>query len=559
MLDGSIAVWYRTIIADVVLLAGLDGELSSPSVRVVRVRGGAANMKDIPLSDAQGQFVFDGNAAADYLGSLSDAPFLPASPWSGQITQRQRVLLHMEPILRLYRQPGTRDDRHLQYDTLAIIMKVFDAIIDQSGFGSEVTDATVTDAIEPLLRAWDEGNGSTPSPDLHAEVVARVLAELKNEDQRQQPFEVPYHAFDDAGRPTRHVLRFKLLVEQFGHDGSIVLKLSSEAINLFLNAFGLDIEDAQVANEAVVQSQLERGRFNEAVQSAQNARGQSMRFDAKVRWLLLQITRDIDRVDWRGEADALLRGASLHVERRLHVEDNILRSAQEKLDNLDEADKRRPALAEVIRLMKECQRRHLHLHEQLMPARGEYLRQQARQAFTASGLRDSIDLRDSVLRDLLQQPRDIAADVLAECAGTFFGPQAPTLLSLRELVHWQLLPKRQSGKGLAPVEDLDLDQVDISERRFADELIEEGAQALAALAAKTRLSSLITDFEARGRDEGALDSLVLQIVRAFGEESDGASYQVELADRGGLRGRRHQGDDLWVIPGDKEVAHVDPS
>lgn len=189
----------------------------------------------------------------------------------------------MEPILRLYRQPGTRDDRHLQYDTLALIMKVFDTIIDQSGFGSDVTDATLTDAVRPLLRAWDEANGSTPSPDLYAEVVARVLAELKNEDQRQQPFEIPYQAFDDTGRPTQHVLRFKLLIEQFGHDGSIVLKLSSEAINLFLNAFGLDIEDAQVANEAVVQSQLERGRFNEAVQSAQNARGQSMRFDAKVR------------------------------------------------------------------------------------------------------------------------------------------------------------------------------------------------------------------------------------------------------------------------------------
>ena len=148
-------------------------------------------------------------------------------------------------------------------------MKIFDTIIDQSGFGSEVTDESVLEATKPLLKAWDQGNGNPAGPDLHSEVIVRILAELKNERDHQQPFEVPYEAFDDSGTPRRHVLRFKLMTEQFGYDGGIVLKLSSEAINLFLNAFGLDIEDAQVANEAVVQSQLERGKFNEAVQSAQ--------------------------------------------------------------------------------------------------------------------------------------------------------------------------------------------------------------------------------------------------------------------------------------------------
>ena len=247
------------------------------------------------------------------LGPLADAPFSSTRPWSQQLTRRQRVLLHMEPILRLYRQPGTRDDRHLQYDTLALIIKVFDSVIDQSGFGSEVTDETVLEATKPLLNAWDEASNNSAGPEVHSDVVGRILAELKNERERQQPFEVPYQAFDDAGTPRQHVLRFKLLMEQFGYDGGIVLRLSSEAINLFLNAFGLDIEDAQVANEAVVQSQLKRGKFNEAVQSAQNAPGQSMRYESRIRWLLLQISRDIDRVDWRGEADELLRDSLEHM------------------------------------------------------------------------------------------------------------------------------------------------------------------------------------------------------------------------------------------------------
>lgn len=506
----------------------------------------------------QGQFDFD-SGGRRLLESLTDAPFSPTRPWSQQLTRRQRVLLHIEPILRLYRQPGTRDDRHLQYDTLALIVKVFDTVIDQTGFGSEVTDETVLEAAKPLLKAWDEASGNPAGPDVHSDVMARILAELKNERERQEPFEVPYQAFDDAGDPRRHVLRFKLLMEQFGYDGGIVLRLSSEAINLFLNAFGLDIEDAQVANEAVVQSQLERGKFNEAVQSAQNARGQSMRYEAKIRWLLLQIGRDIDRIDWRGEADGLLREALEHVQRRLHVEDNILRSAEEKLDNLAESDDRRPSLAEVIRLMKECQRRHLLLHEQLMPARGEYLRQQARQAFVASRIRQSVDLRDAVLRDVLQQPRLAATELLDGPGGMFLGPLPPALLNIRALVHWQLMPKRQSSKGLVPVDDLELNQTDGSERRFSDEAVQTAAEFLAGVQEKARLSTLIGSCEAAGHANDSVDAMILQAIRTFGDDAGGLGYRVDIAEMAGLHQTRHHGDDVWIVPNGEEVTRVEPA
>jgi hypothetical protein len=105
-------------------------------------------------------------------------------------------------------------------------MKVFDAIIDQSGFGSEVTDETVLEATKPLLKAWDEASGNPAGPEVHSEVITRILAELKNERERQQPFEVPYQAFDDSGTPQQHVLRFKLLMEQFGYGGGIVLEVA---------------------------------------------------------------------------------------------------------------------------------------------------------------------------------------------------------------------------------------------------------------------------------------------------------------------------------------------
>lgn len=220
--------------------------------------------------------------------------------------------------------PGPRDERERHYDSLSLAIKTFDIIIDQSGFGSEVVRDTIAEGLRPLLVALDDQAGLDPDPARHDRVVDRVLSALKNEQSRGQPFEIEYQEFDEYGRPRRRTLAFRLVKEAHGYSGEIVLKLSSEAINLFLNAFGLDIEDAQTANEAVVQSQLARGKFNEAIQSAQNARGQSMRFEEKIVRLINDTKRDIDRVDWRGEAHKMLVDALAHVDSRLQIEQNIM-------------------------------------------------------------------------------------------------------------------------------------------------------------------------------------------------------------------------------------------
>ena len=53
--------------------------------------------------------------------------------------------------------PGrSRDDEELRYDPMCLTMKLFDVVIDQSGFGSEVVRQTVADALFPLLESLDE-------------------------------------------------------------------------------------------------------------------------------------------------------------------------------------------------------------------------------------------------------------------------------------------------------------------------------------------------------------------------------------------------------------------
>jgi hypothetical protein len=67
--------------------------------------------------------------------------------WNTSLSSRQRVLLHAQPILMMRQYWASRDDQDARYDPLCLSMKLFDVVIDQSGFGNEVGRQMVGDEV----------------------------------------------------------------------------------------------------------------------------------------------------------------------------------------------------------------------------------------------------------------------------------------------------------------------------------------------------------------------------------------------------------------------------
>ena len=222
---------------------------------------------------------------------------------------------------------------------------------------------------------------------------------------------------------------------------------------MFLNALDLDIESEQIANEAVVQYQLERGKFDKARSSAENARGQSLRYEEKINRIIEQTKRDIRQVRWRDEVHGILVDGVQHVQQRLKIEDGIIRSATDKLNAISEGDDKCEVIRDIIRLMKECRHRHLNLNKVLMSARGEFLEQQSRQCFVDVSLFDVVNLRDDVLGQLLLFGREQLLPLCEQIAPQLVGPTAPQLLSLADLLTWQLQPRRAHVSGESALDE----------------------------------------------------------------------------------------------------------
>lgn len=472
--------------------------------------------------------------------------------WPTDLTRRLRVLLHTSPLADLRRSDATRDPELRHYDGLALALRVLDIVIDRLGLEAEADREVVTRVLEPVLTAMDAAAGVSPLPEHHERMLDKLLGGLRNDGDARRPFREEYTAFNVEGEAQRHALEFRLLFDAFHPSGRTVLRPSAEACNLYLRLLDLDVEDAQAAAEAVVDSQLARGRFEEAVHSARQARIQSVRFRDKVLQILRDTRRDVDRVDWKVEVPRILNDSLAHLERRVAVERGILGAAGERLEIMpeEEAGSRR-AVVQVADLTRDCLLRHAELHEHLIGARTVFLDAQARQAFAPKPSRPLPDLADDVLEPILRMSVTRAAPLLDRGFPLFVGPRTPVLTSLESLVTWMLQPRRPQPRNEIEVEPVDATALDAELRRYSPEVRAEATSRLNAVD-DIKLSDLLSEARASGASNAVLEVIALLALQGFAtEDRDTAHVAAEAIGGARLEEPMFYGDDLLVSPAER--------
>lgn len=468
--------------------------------------------------------------------------------WPADLTRRLRVLLHTLPLDGLRRSDAIRDAELRHYDSLALALRVLDVVIDRLGLEAESDREAVTRVLRPVLSAMDAAAGVDPSPERHERMLDKLLGGLRNDGDARRPFREEYTSVNGAGAALRHALEFRLVFDAFHPSGRTVLRPSAEACNLYLRLLDLDVEDAQAAAEAVVESQLARGRFEEAVHSARQARIQSVRFRDKVLQILRDTRRDVDRVDWKVEVPRILNESLAHLERRFAVERGILGAADERLEVMpDEEASSRRAVAQVANLTRDCLLRHTELHEQLLGAHNVFLDAQARQAFAPKPSRPLPHLADDVLEPLLRMPITRAVQLLDRAFPLFVGTHLPVLASLEGLVTWMLQPRRPQPRQDIDVEPVDAADLDAELRRYPPEVRAAATEFLNGDGGEVRLSEVLSRARASGASNAVLEVMALLVLQGFStEDRDTAHVAAEPIAGAQLEDPLLYGDDLLV-------------
>ncbi|MDD9945458.1 MAG: hypothetical protein OXU20_30720 [Myxococcales bacterium] len=465
--------------------------------------------------------------------------------WQEALTRRLRTLLRTAPLHRIEAAKGYREGELSGQDLRALSLRALDLTIERMGLGTGIAHDELREGLTPLVQLSDPG---TSGPEADA-VADTVIAALLNEGQRRQAFTEPYLALSEHSA-TRKALSFHLLRERESPDGGTVIVATTEGINLYAGMLEYPVEDAQVAEEAVLQSQVRRGRIADAVRTAQRARLRSIEYEQKILGVLETTRRDIQQVDWVQVMLGTIGAAREHIEERLRAEREIQRAVDTHLDAATGDNTR-----ELTRLgdtLAECVTRHLRLHEALIKANQEYLQEQERQAFRPRLAQPLPDLEADVLRTALGAPTSSLARAVDLFISRLQAPNPPVALRLVQLVDRLLAPRRDTSGPTLDTGEADLELLPPPPPHFEEADHAAVEALLAGLHAKTRLSELL----ARARDAGlrseAVHLLTLRLLSAF-DPDQALAVRVEPAGVP-LRDPEFIGDDLYVCPAEAEPA-----
>lgn len=471
------------------------------------------------------------------------------SSWHEALTRRLRSLLKTGPFHQLRANEGRHKALLEHDDTTALCMKAMEVLVDAMGLRPGAPREELAEALKPLLLANDQLHEVEISAERHREVVELVIGALLNDSGRRQAYTADYTDFIE-GRPVARTLRFRLASEQETLDGNIVLRAEPDGVNLFLRSLDIDLEDAQAATEAVMRSQLERGRLDLALQSAREAQIRSIQYHDKVHAQLRRTRRDIGRVDWRHEVPRLIEEALGHLEGRLSTEREIRGTAQGNLRELlgtPEAE----TLVRICDLLDDCFDRHLELQRALMQAYEVFRTEQERQRFAPIPVLPLPALEQDLLQPLLPLDLDESLEIAQTFARASIPATTPLLLDLARLWDRLLQPPVERdplGRALQDAEDLEL--IPEPPPLFDDATVEVVDGRLRALAEPRLLGDLLDETS----DDREARLLVLRALQHYAPEAGGVlALDVERAGER-LEGASFEGDDLWLKPAAREGA-----
>jgi hypothetical protein len=279
----------------------------------------------------------------------------------GSIVRRRRALAPIQVLTDIERNKMQYDgDFWRSYDLFTIALAVIDQVALAMGISAGRTwDETVDYAVSQAQRqAPDAGRQQWRA------VAERVVVSLVTTDVET----VPYLVHDEAG-PQWRAQRFRLLyVHTGGEEGTEYLRASEQAINIFVEALDLDIEAAQIANEAQLKVLIARGAVESAVQIARLARYQSIQYQERVRRIVADTLIDPDAHDWVDDVPELLASALIHVRDRLTAEAALLDAVAERRSRMSDPTSL-AAANQLIENLRDCRHRHDDLHSHLIGAR----------------------------------------------------------------------------------------------------------------------------------------------------------------------------------------------
>lgn len=464
---------------------------------------------------------------------MSDGLFL-----SETLNRRARTLAYLRPLFEIEANKGRYPDLPLdKLDLFRFASAVLDAIVtEMGGFHRGATFAQIVAATLPQLRL--------ALPEIEqmeaGRIVGFLLDQLTNERERDS-FRIRYQCTTPDGGIEWALAIFKLVELVESEDGHPRYVAKPEAINIYLESLGVELEAQQVAADAALQHFIRHGKLDEAALAARDALARTIGYFEHVRRALRLAERSVESVDWVNAVQPQLQRARDHIEERLQAEDALAAEAERKMSETDQAG--REKLVYVKEQLEAAARKHNELLTLLIGAGRTFLDEHARQSFRPVALVPFPHPQNAVLRPLLQRPSGETDAWLATSWHILYPPRIRPVADLALMVG-RLWQERRATEPMTDISVPELEPMEEPAPAFAEEVKARVESAFDALPASSRLSDWLAKIETADADGRQLAVLLA------GQWFEGAEEEIAVSvDGSQLTEPDAYGDDLLLTRG----------
>lgn len=344
---------------------------------------------------------------------------------------RVAVLMRSRPIADAWGASGYQGIPDGTYDIATLTLAAIDQVISQQGFEEEAT----YDEVVAFLTGLAAAAAPQRPAEEHVKVAQFTVNYLLNRQGNGTRFNYLVSDYTADGHQWLNVGFWLLKEYEDPVRGVSVLSATKDAINALVGGLEFDVEDEQIANEAMLEKQLERGAFDAAEKSALKHQGLSVAYADEIAQILKDTRRDLRAVldQWVEEMPGRLERARTHIAARLESESRLLLKARESLESDD--PNVTAAAARIAARLEEGRRRHEWLHNRVINARSVFLDEQERQSFRPPAAAHLVDVGNEVLNPVLHLTVGSAQDVTFDWLVAVSGPVPPRIPRLYRLIN----------------------------------------------------------------------------------------------------------------------------
>lgn len=424
------------------------------------------------------------------------------------LTHHLKSLNLLRPLIALEQNKGRIDasaDLCEGVDVQYLCLEALDVMMENTTVGSGATVHEVLARVQAMAERMKKTLSSA-----QAQVIARyVLDGLTNAREKFSAFTASYY---HAPTDTMQVHQYRLVHLAQDIDDVLRYSLTDEGFLVYMGMLNLPPDVYVELMEKALEILLRRGKFEDALNVAKQARISALSFSQQIRAKLKAAEAAPGSVRWP-EVNASLQQARAHVAERQREDLRLEEQVRDALRIAEEVPCR-ISLAQILVTIKGASGLRTRLVQDISGA-GERYRAASQAVFTARRFSSLPGLQDT----LLPRAMALSVDFLSENAdlivSALFTPVHPLVPSLAAVVD---LLNAEKAAPVAPMKD---DGVVVPyvepPPQFSESLVQEVQEWLRVqfLEGDTTLSALMAEARAQGRSREWRRCLVFQAMHSF--------------------------------------------